>query len=264
MSGSVSFDRAAAYYDATREFDDETYDQIFGVLERELRDRGRILEIGVGTGQLAIPLHERGIDVVGIDLSASMMSKIAEKSGGRSPLPLVRGDATRLPFADDTFGGAYARWVLHLIPNWRDAVAELVRVVRTDGVIVIDPGGYTGTWRELWIRFVEECGPDAEPVGLDMQRGSHELDEAFAALGKRRRDMDDITYRTTATLSSFFDETASHMYSWTWRVSDEDLERACRVVRAWAQERYGDQLLEPEPYVSLPWRAYDLASTPSP
>ena len=58
-----------------------------------------------------------------------MLAKLVEKAGGEAPFPLVVGDATALPFSDDRFGGAVVRHVLHLVPAWRQVVAELVRVV---------------------------------------------------------------------------------------------------------------------------------------
>ena len=56
------------------------------------------LEVGVGTGQVALPLHDAGIRVVGMDLSSPMLAKLVEKAKGRSPVPLVQADATRMPF----------------------------------------------------------------------------------------------------------------------------------------------------------------------
>lgn len=258
-AGSVSFDRAAGFYDETRRSDEDALSAMLEVLESELAPRGRALEIGVGTGQIALPLHARGVSLTGIDISAQMMARLAGKAGGRAPFPLVRADALRLPFADRSFGGAYARWVLHLIPGWREAVAELGRVVRPGGVVVIEPGGYVGIWRDVWLRFVQEVGEAARPVGLDMRGAPAELDEAFAARGMRRRDLPEVRFPGDATLERFFQEVAARMHSWTWRIPEAQLGPAVAAVRAWAQERYGDLLAVPERSVPLLWRAYDVA-----
>ena len=96
MSTSQSFDRAADYYDDTRTTDPATLQRILGILEgiaRAVPDRP-ILEIGVGTGQLAVPLRAGGIPVVGIDLSAAMMAKLRAKPGGGA-VPLARGEHSR-------------------------------------------------------------------------------------------------------------------------------------------------------------------------
>ena len=98
------------------------------MLAGELHDRGRILEVGVGTGQVAIPLHETGVPMAGIDLSAAHADQAPRRSATAWPRSRsCAGDATRMPFADDVFGGAVLRWVLHLIPDWESAVRELVR-----------------------------------------------------------------------------------------------------------------------------------------
>src|SRR4029079_4077433 len=89
--------------------------------------------------------------MVGLDLSLAMMAVLVNKAGGRPPFPLVNGDATALPFGDDRFDAALFRWVLHLIPNWRDAVAELVRVVRPGGLVLATLGG-AGSGPEAAIR----------------------------------------------------------------------------------------------------------------
>ena len=65
MSDSVGFDRAAECYDGTRGFSPEAFDALMEVLTAELGDRGCCLEIGVGTGLLAIALAERGIPMIG-------------------------------------------------------------------------------------------------------------------------------------------------------------------------------------------------------
>ena len=55
MDGSVAFDRAAEYYDRTRGSSPEGLRKTIDLLTGELRDRGTVLEVGVGTGQLGLP-----------------------------------------------------------------------------------------------------------------------------------------------------------------------------------------------------------------
>jgi 2-polyprenyl-3-methyl-5-hydroxy-6-metoxy-1,4-benzoquinol methylase len=81
-SSSVAFDRAAEYYDQTRGFPAEVSEHIADVIEEAagLGDRpegaaGRLLEIGVGTGRISLPLHRRGRRTVGIDLSEPMLER---------------------------------------------------------------------------------------------------------------------------------------------------------------------------------------------
>ena len=57
----------------------------------ELAGGGRVLELGIGTGRLALPLLERGLDVRGVDASAEMVARLRSKPGG-DRIPVVIGD----------------------------------------------------------------------------------------------------------------------------------------------------------------------------
>ncbi len=255
--GSQSFDRAAEVYDATRVTDVASVAAGVDLLDRVLPD-DPVLEIGVGTGALAIPLAARGRRVVGCDLSRPMLARLRAKDPSRR-VSIAIADATRMPIADAAFAGAYCRWVLHLITEWSDAVRELCRVVRPEGVVVVEPGGYSGEWRSVWLRFVEELGPAAEPLGLDVRGGYADLDEVFTDAGGRLREIASTPARVDSSLERFFEETLAKAYSWTWRVPDDALRRAIDVVRPWAIERYGPDLTAPfEPAAPHRWRVYDL------
>ena len=258
MVGSLSFDPAAEYYDRTRMTDAASLGVAFDLLAAVLPD-GPLLEIGVGTGALAVPFAARGRRVVGLDLSPAMLAKLREKDPERS-VATVLGDGTRLPFASGSFTGAYCRWVLHLVADWQEAVRELCRVVEPGGVIVVEPGGYSGAWREIWLRFVEELGALAEPLGLDLRGGYADLDAVFAAGGSRLREVVETAGVLDSSLERFFAETAARSYSWTWRVPQADLDRAIEVIRAWSIERFGPDMDAPfDSSAPHTWRIYDMA-----
>ena len=247
----MSFERAADVYDRTRLTDEVALAGALDLLDGVLPN-GRVLEIGVGTGAIAIPLAERGRRVIGLDVSKAMLDRLRAKEGA-GEVAVAIADATWLPVADGAFRGAYCRWVLHLIASWRDAVGELCRVV--------EPGGYSGGWREVWLRFVEELGPAAEPVGLDLRGGYRDLDEAFAAAGATKRAVTETPMQLDSSLERFFDEASARAYSWTWRASDTDLARAVATVRVWAVDRFGPDLTQPfSPDAPQSWRVYDLRS----
>ncbi len=87
----------------------DVYDQWFGYFDEaavdvlhELSGGGRVLELGIGTGIVALPLAARGIEVHGIDSSAEMVARLREKPGG-DVIPVTLGD-----FADVDAGGEFA------------------------------------------------------------------------------------------------------------------------------------------------------------
>ena len=92
----------------------EVYDEIHGSLSspehvepivdvlEEMAAGGRALELGIGTGRIALPLAARGIDVHGVDASDAMVAELRRKSGG-ADIPVTLGD-----FADADADGRFS------------------------------------------------------------------------------------------------------------------------------------------------------------
>ena len=257
---SVAFDRAAECYDATRGLSPAGVRRQTDLLAIELAGRGPVLEVGIGTGQVGLPLHEAGLVVFGLDLARPMMDKLIEKAGGRSPFPLVQADATRIPFRDGAFGAAIARWVFHLIPAWPAALDEIVRILGREGTIFVSLGamGKDTPQSEIHARFAELAGVTFQPSGL-MWAGYDELDAAMLALGATPRPLPSFVDVERDGLDAFLDGIANSAYSWTWSVEDPELvRRVAREIRVWAEERYGPIDRVPRREFEVTWRAYDL------
>jgi ubiquinone/menaquinone biosynthesis C-methylase UbiE len=261
MERSVAFDRAADYYDTTRGLSDTGRRRQNELLTQEFAGRGRVLEVGVGTGQVALPLLESGVDVIGFDLARPMMNKLIEKTAGRRTLPLLQADATRMPFEDGAFGAAYFRWVLHLIPDWRGALSESVRVARRGGVVLVLPGSAgkgTSPQAQIHARFAELTGASFEPRGLRWS-GYDQLDDEMAALGASPRALPTFTDVERDGLEAFLDSLEQRRYSWTWRIEDDvRFAQAVAEIRRFAQERFGPLHQVPREAYEVAWRAYDL------
>src|SRR5690606_5862653 len=103
-SQSVSFDRAVEYYDHTRGFPPgiEPHIAALFVGAGGLSSQSRVLEIGVGTGRIALPLARHVGAYFGVDLSAGMLGKLRGKQQSE-PIHVAQGDITQLPFAAASF-----------------------------------------------------------------------------------------------------------------------------------------------------------------
>jgi phosphatidylethanolamine/phosphatidyl-N-methylethanolamine N-methyltransferase len=136
------------------------YDKVYvGLLARAQREAVAaavacgpdILEIGVGTG-LTLPYFPAHCRVVGVDLSRDML-RVAQRKVSDQGLGAVRGlsvmDACRLGLPDEAFDAVTAQFVITLVPDPEAALAEMDRVLKPGGEIVIAS------------RLVEADGPSA-------------------------------------------------------------------------------------------------------
>ena len=99
-------------------------------------DGRRILDAGCGSGPLAAELRARGATVTGFDSSAEMV-KLARKRLGEDADLCVADLDRPLPFADSTFDDVVASLVLHYLRDWTGALAELRRVLKPGGRLVL-------------------------------------------------------------------------------------------------------------------------------
>lgn len=102
---SQNAESAAQYGESCVEFYDQLYCGVDPNLINqlcELSAGGRVLELGIGTGRIALPLAARGVDVSGIEASPSMLARLRGKPGG-AHLKIVQGN-----FADGEIEGPFS------------------------------------------------------------------------------------------------------------------------------------------------------------
>jgi SAM-dependent methyltransferase len=123
----------------------QTRAPVFAATERNLvsaaQGDGRFLEVGCGEGGNLFHLGPRPDLTVGLDYSHA---KLGFAVGALPWARFVGADALSLPFRSDAFDRVFCRDVLHHLPEgrWREAVAELIRVCRPGGeIVVIEPNG---------------------------------------------------------------------------------------------------------------------------
>jgi SAM-dependent methyltransferase len=129
-------ERVAATYDDSSEgmFNPAVVDTVAGVLAG-LAGRGRALELGIGTGRIALPLARRGVQVHGIDLSRAMVARLRAKPGGDT-IGVTIGDfaTTRV---EGTFSLAYL--VFNTIMNLTTQEAQVACFRNV--AVHLEPGG---------------------------------------------------------------------------------------------------------------------------
>lgn len=97
----------------------------------------RALDSGTGTGALAFALSDMVREVVAIDAVPELLDEARKRLAEPSNVDFREADATALPFADGEFDLAGSLRTLHHLPRPELAVAELVRVTRPGGIVLV-------------------------------------------------------------------------------------------------------------------------------
>jgi len=260
VGGSLGFDHAADYYDETRGLSPAVQEETARVLKAELAGADPVLDVGAGTGLVTLPLARAGIRVHGLDLSERMLERLARKARrAKVQIPVIAGDATRLPYADAAFEGAVMRHVLHLVGAWREVLAEVVRVVRPGGKFLVSITDYTGLYHELQERFLHEAGDLPIAVGLRPD-DPESLEAAMVELGAERTGNRVVGGERTLTISAFLRNMQHGLYTWTWAADPRTRRHAVAGVRSWPRSRFGDLDRPVEPRFEIEWRVFRLAN----
>ncbi len=132
-----SYDQIAERYDrALQPFERWFLARLRAATLRELPIDSRLLEVGAGTG-LNFRHYPPGTSGVASELSYEMLRHARRKIERPPHVQLVQNCAERLPFADDSFDAAFATLVFCSVASPQTAFAELRRVVRAGGRVVL-------------------------------------------------------------------------------------------------------------------------------
>ncbi|MDR7254352.1 SAM-dependent methyltransferase [Nocardioides sp. BE266] len=152
----------------------------------------RILDAGCGSGPLVADFVERGADVTGFDASPEMV-EIARRRLGDDATLLVADLTQPLPFGTGEFDDAVASLVLHYLEDWSGPLAELRRVLRPGGRLVvvvnhpvIRPVVYPDEDYFATTAYTEDYTFDGHVVPLTFfHRPLHAMTDAFTDAGFR-------------------------------------------------------------------------------
>jgi ubiquinone/menaquinone biosynthesis C-methylase UbiE len=282
---SISFDPVAHAYDHTRGYPPGVEQQIASALERtaQAAEQTAFLEIGVGTGRIALPLASLGHTYTGVDISEKMLAQLESKllqdhwEESQQPwgscadeaaypahpvrrfahmdpaasLRLVTSDITALPFPTASFDVVVAVHIFHLVDGWEQAAREALRVLR--------PGGFLlHCWDEhndaalssvikTWIEIVEELGGNAYRVGSE---SPNLVSVWLREQGLPIEELSLARWETANTPRRALERITSRLWSRTWLVPDEIFQLSVQRLEAWALDHFGAANLD-TPYVRV-------------
>jgi demethylmenaquinone methyltransferase/2-methoxy-6-polyprenyl-1,4-benzoquinol methylase len=155
------FDGVAKRYDLTNTVLSFGQDRLWRRATRAalgLRPGERVLDVGAGTGVSTEELQRSGAFAVGADLSVGML--VAGRHAGRT-VPLLAGDAVRLPFPDGTFDAVTISFALRNVQDTAGALRELGRVTRPGGRLVVCEFSrpINGPFRTVYLEYLMRSLP---------------------------------------------------------------------------------------------------------
>lgn len=129
--------------------------RLFRTRRFDLRGMKSILDVGSGAGQIAQHLLEfadRDAQITCIDLSHRMLCRARDRLRSNRPV-YITADLTALPFADESFDGITCGYVLEHLPDPRDGLREMSRVLRRQGrmLLLTTEDNFAGAWTSrIW------------------------------------------------------------------------------------------------------------------
>ena len=171
----VDFDSMARTYDITRGASPEILSILKNNLLKSIPDNyiiQNLLEIGCGTGRVSKVFATSGFHVTGVDPSQNMLDIANNKAKSEGwNFNVVKADARRLPFDDNSFDLVYCVNVLHLIKDWHKALFELIRVSKNNIFVNIslNQDVVSNLWSEYFKKLDELSKKYNEPFKVKGQ-----------------------------------------------------------------------------------------------
>jgi ubiquinone/menaquinone biosynthesis C-methylase UbiE len=238
MAKSINFDRAAGIYDATRKLPDAASTKVTDGLLREIRAAGaeRVLEVGIGTGRMARPLMARGVQMVGVDISQAMMTRLLAQLTPEHTAPdLLLADATALPFRDDSFRAVMVVHVLHLVSSIEETLAEIRRVLKPGGVLLHQTRRAKPETKRFWDESYDEWGRLLKARNFLRQSRFDEVivRQKIRESGAILRLTDVAGSTETSTVDDEMHRLRTRSQSWTWQVPSDTFDDALPEYEQW-------------------------------
>lgn len=180
------FDRISRRYDLANDLQSLFLHRLWkkrAVALADVKSGSIALDICCGTGDISIELAKTGAFVIGVDLSVEMLNVASERSKDYFTLPkccpnaacipqnsfynkelkshLIKADALNLPFVDNSFDAITIGYGLRNLVDWKKGLAEMLRVAKPGGRIIILEFGKPKNrlWRGLYFFYLKRIVP---------------------------------------------------------------------------------------------------------
>jgi len=121
------------YDNQVREYDSFGHDVLFGMSFEFVKEKDKLLDIGIGTGLASIKFSRLGLKVFGLDSSEEMLNVCRSKSFAQA-LNLYDLMTDQIPYEDNYFNHVICCGVLHFTGHLKDLFTDVKRVIKPGGI----------------------------------------------------------------------------------------------------------------------------------
>jgi SAM-dependent methyltransferase len=223
----------------------------------KLPHEAQVLDIGAGTGRVAITFAAIGYTVVALDPALQMLKELRSKAPDRQ-IQVVAGEGAQLPFAAGYFDAVILARVLYLMADWRKVLQQSYDVLKPGGWLFHEWGN--GEADEAWVQIREKTRTLFEDAGVKNPfhpgaRSESEIDDFLAGLGFHRNNELRIGPGPNMTLLQFLDRIMSGEVSYIWNVPKHVQESCLPQLKKWAENTFDLEQSAPMP-MELRWTVY--------
>lgn len=223
----------------------------------DLPREARMLDVGAGTGRVAIAFAALGYKTVALDPALAMLNELRRKAPD-DQIQAVAGEGARLPFANAQFDAVILARVLYLMPDWQTVLRGTYDVLKPGGCLFHEWGN--GEADEAWVQIREKARTLFQDAGVNDpfhpgSRTEAEIDDFLVGLGLHLRNELRIGPGPRMTLVDFVEKIASGEFSYIWNVPKHVRESCLPRLKKWSENTF-----DPEQSVPIPrevrWTIY--------
>ena len=261
MNGRIDFSRNASVYDRRHgaAVPDDWLTRVFQIAG--LSTGVRVLDVGAGTGRVAIPLARFGCRVFAVEPATGMLTELRAKAGDSGVLP-VSAEGAKLPFSSGYFDAVVVARLLYLTSDWSAILHEAHRVLAPGGRLLHEWGN--GHAEEEWARVRDQARQLFERAGTSVPfhpgvRSEAEVNHYLAGLGFEWEGECELGPGPMTTLGEFLRRVASGEVSYIWNVPERVREANLPLLQRWAQQTFDLERPVPIPRM-LSWTVFRKSS----
>jgi SAM-dependent methyltransferase len=205
-----------------------------------LRAGSKIVDIGAGTGRVAVPLSAAGFQVIAAEPSEEMLKQLRAKGEGLN-IETVVAEGSALPLPSQTFDAAVIARLLYLTPDWRNILLEARRVLKPGGVLLHEWAN--GDADEIWVQIREKARELFEEAGVRHPfhpgaRSEGEIEGFLYDKGFTKLVTASLGPGQPTTPREFMRRLVEGELSYTWNVPQDVRESCLPELQTWATEKF--------------------------